>query len=85
MQRMIPHADPLPACSAGHAARHMVDLRAAHAGGGHFIECACRKTVRHAAFDQALGDWRQANGITATPDRAQVIRLRTARAKGGAP
>lgn len=34
-QRQIPHAAPLPPCPAGHPARHIHDLRAAHAGGGH--------------------------------------------------
>ena len=46
---------------------------------------ACRHTARSADFANALGNWRLANGITATPDRAQVVRLRTVRAKGATP
>lgn len=56
-QRQIPHAAPLPPCPAGHPARHIHDLRAAHAGGGHFVECQCRHTGRHPDFAAALAEW----------------------------
>lgn len=76
MQRMISHNPPLPACANGHAARHMHDQRAAHAGGGHFIECACRQTQRHPSLDAALPEWQRLNGFVATPHRARVVDLR---------
>lgn len=60
-QRQVTHDFDLPSCSAGHAARHMHDLRGAHAGGGHFLECQCRQTMRHADLDQALAEWCRLN------------------------
>ena len=81
MQRMIPHPEPLPPCSAGHAARHIHDLRARHAGGGHLVECACRHTPRHDDYAQALDAWCAMNGH-APPRRARsatVHALRGAR------
>lgn len=56
-QRQIGHAAPLPPCMGGHAARHILDQRRATAGGGHFIECRCCATRRHASYDLALQDW----------------------------
>lgn len=75
MQRMINHPEPLPRCAAGHAARHMNDLRALHCGGGHFIECACSHTPRHPTYVAAMADWRRMHGHQAPP-RARVLQLR---------
>lgn len=75
MQRMINHAEPLPMCGRGHAARHMHDLRAERAGGGHFIECACCHTGRHPTYLAALADWHRMHGHQAPP-RARVVQLR---------
>lgn len=60
-QRHISHAEPLPACAAGHSARHIHDLRSIAAGGGHFVECKCRMTSKHAEPDAALSEWRRIN------------------------
>jgi hypothetical protein len=61
-QRQITHpAGTLPACAAGHAARHIHDMRCASAGGGHFVECECRRTARHAEIDAALVEWKRLN------------------------
>ncbi|MGH8083899.1 MAG: hypothetical protein ACREPV_01305 [Lysobacter sp.] len=73
-QRQIRHPDPLPACSAGHVARHIHDARSREAGGGHLIECQCSNTRRHADFDDALQQWCQDNGHKA-PKRAPQRRL----------
>lgn len=62
MQRMISHARPLPPCRAGHTARHIHDQRAVRAGGGHFVECACRQGGRFAEYGVALADWCAING-----------------------
>jgi|LNAP01.1.fsa_nt_gb hypothetical protein len=62
MQRMISTATPLPLCRAGHVARYMHDLRGLRAGGGHYIECACSQTNRHASFDDALAQWCASGG-----------------------
>ena len=78
MQRMIPHMQPLPPCSAGHRARHMHDRRGLHCGGGHFIECACRQSQRFDSFGQALGNWRQINGIDHAAHRPRVVVMRAA-------
>lgn len=78
MQRMINHPEPLPRCAAGHVSRHMHDLRAAHAGGGHFIECACSHSARHGAYLPALADWARMHGRLA-PERARVVPIRGAR------
>lgn len=56
-QRQITHPEGLPACHAGHVARHIHDQRAPRAGGGHLVECQCRATTRHATFDAALTQW----------------------------
>lgn len=60
-QRHISHPDPLPACAAGHSARHIHDLRSISAGGGHFVECRCRATRKHADADTAIAEWRRVN------------------------
>lgn len=51
------HTGEIPSCSAGHTPRHIEDVRAAHAGGGHFIECQCRQTQRHPTFEAAVAEW----------------------------
>jgi len=60
-QRHISHPEPLPDCAAGHSARHIHDLRGLAAGGGHFVECRCRATGKHAEPDAALAEWRRVN------------------------
>lgn len=60
-QRHISHPEPLPDCAAGHSARHIHDLRSISAGGGHFVECRCRATGKHAEPDAALAEWRRVN------------------------
>ncbi|MGE8250138.1 MAG: hypothetical protein ACN6PO_13095 [Stenotrophomonas bentonitica] len=60
-QRHISHPEPLPDCAAGHSARHIHDLRSIAAGGGHFVECRCRATQKHAEPDTALAEWRRVN------------------------
>lgn len=60
-QRHISYPEPLPACAAGHSARHIHDLRSIAAGGGHFVECRCRATRKHAEPDAALAEWRRVN------------------------
>lgn len=60
-QRHISHPEPLPACAAGHSARHIHDLRRISAGGGHFVECKCRMTSKHAEPDAAISEWRRIN------------------------
>ncbi len=58
-QRHISHPEPLPDCAAGHSARHIHDLRSLAAG--HFAECRCRATSKHAEPSQALAEWRRIN------------------------
>ena len=58
-QKHITPAGPLPCCAAGHRARLMLDMRGPSAGGGHFVECCCRHTARHALPDTALAEWRR--------------------------
>lgn len=60
-QRHMSHPEGLPACAAGHSARHILDLRGPASGGGHFVECACRHTTRHPDFDAALAAWKRMN------------------------
>ncbi|MBN8791735.1 MAG: hypothetical protein J0I01_05850 [Stenotrophomonas nitritireducens] len=71
MQRMISHDIPLPACSAGHPARHMHDTRCSTADGGHYIECKCSHTSRHENYDGALREWRQMHGAPTPPAAAR--------------
>lgn len=60
-QRHVSHPEGLPRCSVGHSARHIHDQRGLTAGGGHFIECLCQATRRHAEADAALAEWRRNN------------------------
>lgn len=60
-QRQIPHQVTLLPCVEGHAARHYRDHRAMRAGGGHFIECPCRRTGKHEELDGALDEWFRLN------------------------
>ncbi len=60
-QRHISHPEPLPDCAAGHSARHIHDLRGLAAGGGHFVECRCRHTRKHAEPDAAIAEWKRVN------------------------
>ena len=80
MQRMISHARPLPKCRAGHTARHIHDRRCASAGGGHFVECACRQGGRFPQYEAALADWCAINGHAAPAhvSPARVFRLKPA-------
>jgi len=61
-QQMSPPR-PLPACPDGHRARYMFDGRRAASRGGHFIECRCSRTGRHATFDLAWAHWHKQHGI----------------------
>lgn len=63
-QRHISHPEPLPDCAAGHSARHIHDLRSIAAGGGHFVECRCRATRKHADTDTAIAEWTRINRPT---------------------
>ncbi len=63
-QRHISHPEGLPACAAGHSARHILDLRGVDRGGGHLVECKCRATSKHAEPAQALAEWRRINRPT---------------------
>ena len=63
-QRYISHPEPLPACAAGHSARHIQDLRGLAAGGGHFVECRCRHTRKQAEPNTAIGEWKKVNRRT---------------------
>ncbi len=60
-QKHISHPEGLPDCADGHRARHIFDERCASSGGGHFVECRCKATTRHAQADAALADWRRIN------------------------
>jgi hypothetical protein len=60
-QRQVAHQVTLLSCSDGHAARHYLDHRAARVGGGHFIECPCRRTGKHATLEDALDAWFRVN------------------------
>lgn len=64
-QRQVDHPSPLPPCKAGHAPRHFVDARRESAGGGHFIECPCGRTQKHASYPAALREWVRINGAAA--------------------
>ncbi|KAF1016234.1 MAG: hypothetical protein GAK31_01723 [Stenotrophomonas maltophilia] len=58
-QREISHPEGLPACAAGHSARHIHDQRRASAGDGHFIQCSCSCSCRWPDADSAVADWRR--------------------------
>ncbi len=60
-QKHISHPEGLPACAAGHRARHIHDLRGPAAGGGHLVECACRATSKSQDPEKALAEWRRIN------------------------
>lgn len=83
-QRHISHPEGLPACADGHGARHMLDLRGPSSGGGHFVECRCRATRKHADPDAAMAEWRRINRparaarkpAAAEPAPDNVIQLR---------
>ncbi|WP_369968299.1 hypothetical protein AB8E26_14740 [Stenotrophomonas rhizophila] len=60
-QRHISHPEGLPDCAAGHSARHILDLRGVDRGGGHFVECSCRHTRKHAEPDAAIAEWKRVN------------------------
>lgn len=60
-QRHISHPERLPACAAGHSARHIHDLRGVGRGGGHLVECRCRATSKHAEAGAAMDEWRKIN------------------------
>ncbi|HVJ37029.1 MAG TPA: hypothetical protein VM687_04410 [Stenotrophomonas sp.] len=78
-QRQVDHDTPLPACRNGHKARHMLDGRRPEAGGGHFVECACGRTQKHATFADAMIEWRRGNGIRAArqprPSATNVVQM----------
>lgn len=57
MQVHVKHDFALPACKAGHTARHIHDRRCLRAGGGHFVECACSRSGKFLEFDLALAEW----------------------------
>lgn len=60
-QHHISHPEGLPACKEGHSARHIHDRRGAAAGGGHFVECCCSRTRKHADPAVAVAEWRRIN------------------------
>lgn len=56
-----PPPEGLPACAADHSARHILNLRGLDSGGGHFVECRCRATRKHADTDTAIAEWTRIN------------------------
>lgn len=88
-QHQVSHSEALPACRDGHPARHIHDHRRLEAGGGHFIECRCCNSGRHATFEEALQDWRRRVGrrgprqqAPAAPDNVVQMGLRLTGARG---
>lgn len=87
-QRQVTHAVPLPACRNGHPARHIHDQRRLESNGGHFIECRCCNSGRHATFEEALQDWHRRNGRRG-PRRQEpaaadnIVQLDLLRVQGG--
>ena len=71
-QCQIDHPEGLPPCAAGHGARHIHDGRCASAGGGHFVECRCKKTAKHADPDEALASWRRLNRPARSARKARL-------------
>lgn len=63
-QKAPPRA--LPACSVGHPARYIHDLRRESAGGGHLIECRCSTTAKYPKFDLAWAHWHKQHGLVPT-------------------
>jgi len=72
-QRQISHPEGLPSCSAGHSARHIHDQRGTAAGGGHFIECRCKATVKKPDIDSAMAEWLRLNRPSRAPRRARPL------------
>lgn len=70
-QRHISHPEGLPACAAGHSARHIHDMRGIDRGGGHLVECCCRATRKHAEPDAAISEWRRINRPARRPRQPQ--------------
>jgi ribosomal protein S14 len=77
-QRQIRHAHgEVPACTRCSTpdrtvhARHIMDLRAPRAGGGHFLECSVcgHRTARHRDFWLARAQW------VLSPERIEPIPL----------
>ena len=86
----VSHTEPLPACRNGHPARHIHDQRRLESNGGHFIECRCCNSGRHATYEDALQDWRRRNGrrgprqqAPAEPANVVQLGLRLVGASGG--
>ena len=75
-QCQISHPEGLPTFAAGHGARHIHDRRSVSAGGGHFIECRCMQTKKHADPDAALASWcrmnRPARSARKQPTSAEI-------------
>lgn len=71
-QRQISHPEGLPACAAGHRARHIHDMRCTSAGGGHLVECCCRSTSKKAGAEAALAEWRLINRPARSPRTASI-------------
>ncbi|WP_337052527.1 hypothetical protein [Pseudoxanthomonas sp. USHLN014] len=64
----------------------MHDLRGLTSGGGHFIECACRQTGKHADYADAVAEWCRGGGHPIPHVEAQrelplrnVVNLRNSR------
>lgn len=82
-QREITHPpNTFAACQIcqGHP-RHVFDRRAAHAGGGHMLDCSpCgNRTAKHPTLEAANGDWRRRNGLAPV----ETARPRLHRVGGG--
>lgn len=60
IQRKPDH--PLEPCKDCGTARAMLDRRGLHCGGGHFVECVCTETRRHASAEAAAADWMRLQG-----------------------
>lgn len=82
-QRQVAHQVALPPCAQGHAVRHIHDLRRPQAGGGHFLECECRQTAKHASIGDALAQWRRLNVKRRAPvRRAEPVTVAPAAPQG---
>ncbi len=84
-QRQVERLSDAMACSNGHVARLMLDVRGANSGGGHFVECRCSHTQKRLEAEQAIKEWLWMHGIRA-PRKARpatnVVQLGL-RLKGG--
>jgi len=83
MQRQITHtSSELPRCTCGRSPRHFIDQRAAHANGGHFLECSScdRRTARCPDLNHAITDWRRITGqsqpVPTTTPHLRLTRVR---------